>query len=312
MTAEGPPQWARTIARTAVGTASKSPFAQATKARSVKVKLDRKVLYELDGGDRTKVKTFKVKVEPAPSASAFRRQTIRCGRGEESKHMPESVSIGPRPVPQEPPARASSSRGRSRALARRVRRARARSTRSSASSRSGSRSGRAARSRTSRARFTRSRTSRSGRSCSRSSRSASAATRSGGSSAPRSATAPRAQTAASTASRRSASGVVYGGHVRARGRDSARRRAARAPATPRRQTAGVLGWPGGTWIVGIAGVVMIGVGALPGLPRHHEEVPRGLQDRRDGAPDAQGWIGAARHRRPPRAHGRLRRSSASS
>jgi diacylglycerol kinase family enzyme len=30
----------------------------------VKVKLDRKMLYELDGGDRSKVKTFKVKVEP--------------------------------------------------------------------------------------------------------------------------------------------------------------------------------------------------------------------------------------------------------
>jgi diacylglycerol kinase (ATP) len=52
------------LARTAVGTPSKSPFAQTTKARSVKVKLNRKVLYELDGGDRTKVKAFKVKVEP--------------------------------------------------------------------------------------------------------------------------------------------------------------------------------------------------------------------------------------------------------
>jgi diacylglycerol kinase (ATP) len=29
------------------------------------VKLERKVLYELDGGDRTKTKSFKVKVEPA-------------------------------------------------------------------------------------------------------------------------------------------------------------------------------------------------------------------------------------------------------
>jgi diacylglycerol kinase (ATP) len=38
---------------------------QATKARSVEVKLSRKVLYELDGGDRTKVKSFKVKIEPA-------------------------------------------------------------------------------------------------------------------------------------------------------------------------------------------------------------------------------------------------------
>jgi diacylglycerol kinase (ATP) len=65
VTAEGLIQWARTIARTAIGTAAKSPFVQVTKARSVKVELSRKVLYELDGGDRTKVKSFKVKVEPA-------------------------------------------------------------------------------------------------------------------------------------------------------------------------------------------------------------------------------------------------------
>ena len=30
----------------------------------MKVKLSRKVLYELDGGDRMKMKSFKVKVEP--------------------------------------------------------------------------------------------------------------------------------------------------------------------------------------------------------------------------------------------------------
>ena len=35
-----------------------------TKARKVKVKLDRKVRYELDGGDRSKVTSFKVDVEP--------------------------------------------------------------------------------------------------------------------------------------------------------------------------------------------------------------------------------------------------------
>jgi diacylglycerol kinase (ATP) len=64
VTAEGLLEWGRVLARTAVGTPSKSPFAQTTKARSVKVKLNRKVLYELDGGDRTKVKAFKVKVEP--------------------------------------------------------------------------------------------------------------------------------------------------------------------------------------------------------------------------------------------------------
>jgi diacylglycerol kinase (ATP) len=63
VTADGLLEWGRMIARTAVGTASKSPFAQTTKARSVKVKLNRKVLYELDGGDRTRVKAFKVKTE---------------------------------------------------------------------------------------------------------------------------------------------------------------------------------------------------------------------------------------------------------
>jgi YegS/Rv2252/BmrU family lipid kinase len=64
VTAEGLLEWGRMIARAAVGPVDKSPLAQTTKARSVKVKLNRKVLYELDGGDRTKVKTFKVKVEP--------------------------------------------------------------------------------------------------------------------------------------------------------------------------------------------------------------------------------------------------------
>jgi diacylglycerol kinase family enzyme len=63
VTAKGLLEWGRMMARTAVGTASKSPFAQTTKAGAVKVKLNRKVLYELDGGDRTKVKSFKVKVE---------------------------------------------------------------------------------------------------------------------------------------------------------------------------------------------------------------------------------------------------------
>ena len=64
VTAEGFLEWGRMIARAAVGPVDKSPLAQTTKARSVKVKLNRKVLYELDGGDRTKVKAFKVKVEP--------------------------------------------------------------------------------------------------------------------------------------------------------------------------------------------------------------------------------------------------------
>jgi len=62
--AEGVTDWVRTLARTAVGHAERSPLVQSTSAKSVKVKLNRKVLYELDGGDREKVKKFAVKVRP--------------------------------------------------------------------------------------------------------------------------------------------------------------------------------------------------------------------------------------------------------
>jgi YegS/Rv2252/BmrU family lipid kinase len=64
LTAEGPLQIARAAARTVAGDTHKSPFVRITRARRLKVKLDRKVRYELDGGDRKKVRSFKVKVEP--------------------------------------------------------------------------------------------------------------------------------------------------------------------------------------------------------------------------------------------------------
>lgn len=64
LTSEGPVQLVRAAARTAVGSAEKSPFVRVTQARKVRVKLDRKVRYELDGGDRKKVKSFKVDIEP--------------------------------------------------------------------------------------------------------------------------------------------------------------------------------------------------------------------------------------------------------
>jgi YegS/Rv2252/BmrU family lipid kinase len=64
LTSEGPVQLVRAAARTAIGSAEKSPFVRVTQAESVRVKLDRKVRYELDGGDRKKVKSFKVEVEP--------------------------------------------------------------------------------------------------------------------------------------------------------------------------------------------------------------------------------------------------------
>ena len=55
---------ARWLVRPSVS-AERSPLVQATSAKKIKVKLNRKVLYEIDGGDREKVKSFGIKVEPA-------------------------------------------------------------------------------------------------------------------------------------------------------------------------------------------------------------------------------------------------------
>jgi diacylglycerol kinase (ATP) len=62
--ADGLGDWARTMAHTVIGTATKSPFVQATKAQKVVIELSRKVPYELDGGERGTVKRIKAKVEP--------------------------------------------------------------------------------------------------------------------------------------------------------------------------------------------------------------------------------------------------------
>jgi diacylglycerol kinase (ATP) len=63
--ADGVADWVRTLARTAVGHAERSPLVQGTSAKKIKVKLNRKVLYEVDGGDRKKVKSFTIEVRPA-------------------------------------------------------------------------------------------------------------------------------------------------------------------------------------------------------------------------------------------------------
>ena len=64
VSAEGVREWAGTVARAVVGSAGKSPHAFTTKARSVRIKLDRKVAYEIDGGDRKKVKKLRIDVDP--------------------------------------------------------------------------------------------------------------------------------------------------------------------------------------------------------------------------------------------------------
>jgi diacylglycerol kinase (ATP) len=65
VTADSVLDWVRTIARTAAGAASSSPFVQVTKARRAEMTFDRKVLYEVDGGERASVKKLEAEVEPA-------------------------------------------------------------------------------------------------------------------------------------------------------------------------------------------------------------------------------------------------------
>jgi diacylglycerol kinase (ATP) len=64
VTAEGLWEWARTLGRTVIGDPSASPFVTTTQARSIDVRLDHKVPYEMDGGERPKAKKLQIEVEP--------------------------------------------------------------------------------------------------------------------------------------------------------------------------------------------------------------------------------------------------------
>ncbi len=64
VTAKGFVQWAGAMARVASGPADRSPFVRTTVGRKVKVELERKVAYELDGGDRPATRSIKIKVRP--------------------------------------------------------------------------------------------------------------------------------------------------------------------------------------------------------------------------------------------------------
>jgi diacylglycerol kinase (ATP) len=64
ITAKGPVQWTRALARTAVGKAAASPFVETTCAGKIRVKFDRPVRYELDGGDRDLIKRMRIDIEP--------------------------------------------------------------------------------------------------------------------------------------------------------------------------------------------------------------------------------------------------------
>ena len=64
VTATSPAQWARTFGRLAAGSPQKSPFVHVTRGRKIRVTLNKKVPYELDGGARKKTRKLRIKVHP--------------------------------------------------------------------------------------------------------------------------------------------------------------------------------------------------------------------------------------------------------
>jgi diacylglycerol kinase (ATP) len=64
VTARNPVQWARTFAELARGQAEQSPFAEVTQGKKFRIRFDRKVAFELDGGARPASKTLRIRVHP--------------------------------------------------------------------------------------------------------------------------------------------------------------------------------------------------------------------------------------------------------
>jgi YegS/Rv2252/BmrU family lipid kinase len=65
VTAKGPAQWARVLTRVVTHKTDKAKHAMTTRGRTIDVKIDKAVPYELDGGERPEVKRLKITVEPA-------------------------------------------------------------------------------------------------------------------------------------------------------------------------------------------------------------------------------------------------------
>jgi diacylglycerol kinase family enzyme len=85
ITADGVAQWAETVGRTITGRVEGAAHARMTTAREVKVKLDRKVLYEIDGGARTKVKAYRLAIDPGAIAIRVPEATTN-GGGRHEQH----------------------------------------------------------------------------------------------------------------------------------------------------------------------------------------------------------------------------------
>jgi diacylglycerol kinase (ATP) len=57
-------EWARTLARLATGSPQRSPFVRLTRGERVRIRLDRPLPYELDGGKRPAAKKLRITVHP--------------------------------------------------------------------------------------------------------------------------------------------------------------------------------------------------------------------------------------------------------
>jgi diacylglycerol kinase (ATP) len=64
VTARNPVDWLRTMGRVAAGDAERSPFVEMTAGTSFRVRFDRDLPYELDGGARPAVRDLRIKVHP--------------------------------------------------------------------------------------------------------------------------------------------------------------------------------------------------------------------------------------------------------
>ena len=64
ITAKNPAEWARAFASVALGRAERSPFAEVARGKKFRVRFDRKLPHELDGGTRKEVRDMRIKVHP--------------------------------------------------------------------------------------------------------------------------------------------------------------------------------------------------------------------------------------------------------
>jgi diacylglycerol kinase (ATP) len=64
VTAEGAVEWARTLGRMVTGHPDRSPFVRTGRAKKIRVRLSKPVVYELDGGARTRTDRLKARVAP--------------------------------------------------------------------------------------------------------------------------------------------------------------------------------------------------------------------------------------------------------